>query len=105
VHVVASASVTESVENAPDPDSSEFLDNQDTVEKVSPDTTADQPGADPELIDTDPELSDNGERRFIVCPPGARSRLSPRTVLAEAVRDARRKESRQHQPDQPGAPP
>ncbi len=53
--------MTESVENAPDPDSSEFLENQDTVEKVSPDTTADQPGVDPEFIDTDPELSDHDD--------------------------------------------
>jgi hypothetical protein len=40
--------------NAPDPDSDEFLSEQNTVERVSPGTTADAPGTDPDLVDTDP---------------------------------------------------
>jgi len=40
--------------NAPDPDSDEFLTDQNTVERVSPGTTADAPATDAELIDTDP---------------------------------------------------
>ena len=49
--------MTQSVNDAPDPDSPEFLENQDTVEKVSPDTTADAPATDAELIPTDPTPS------------------------------------------------
>jgi hypothetical protein len=41
-------------DNAPDPDSDEFLAEQNTVERVSPDTTADTPATDPDLVDTDP---------------------------------------------------
>ena len=50
--------MTESISNAPDPDSDEFLDEHNTVEKVSPDTTADEPATDAELIRTDPTLSE-----------------------------------------------
>ena len=46
--------MTKDVNDAPDPDSDEFLENQNTVEKVSPGTTADAPATDPELIPTDP---------------------------------------------------
>ena len=46
-------------QNAPDPDSDEFLENQNTVEKVSPGTTADAPATDPELIPTDPTSSED----------------------------------------------
>ena len=42
------------VDSAPDPDSPEFLAEQNTVEKVSPGTTADAPATDPTLISTDP---------------------------------------------------
>ena len=47
-----------SVDNAPDPDSPEFLQQHDPVEKVSPDTTADAPATDAGLISTDPTLSE-----------------------------------------------
>jgi hypothetical protein len=50
------------VQNAPDPDSSEFLEEQDTVEKVSPGTTADAPATDATLISTDPSPSEGGQR-------------------------------------------
>ena len=53
--------MTQSVNEAPDPDSREFLDNQNTVEKVSPDTTADAPATDASLISTDPTSSDDGD--------------------------------------------
>ena len=43
-----------SVENAPDPDSPEFLQEQNTVERVSPDTTADDVATDATLLSTDP---------------------------------------------------
>ena len=46
--------MTQNVDQAPDPDSSEFLESQNTVEKVSPDTTADAPATDADLISTDP---------------------------------------------------
>lgn len=49
--------MTESVNDAPDPDSDEFLREQNTVEKVSPDTTADAPATEAELISTDPGSS------------------------------------------------
>ena len=52
-------SMSENVNEAPAPDSDEFLQNQDTVEKVSPDTTADAPGTDAGLIPTDPTPSDD----------------------------------------------
>lgn len=42
------------VDDAPDPDSQEFLAAQNTVEKVSPGTTADAPATDAGLIPTDP---------------------------------------------------
>ena len=50
--------MSENVNEAPDPDSDEFLQNQDTVEKVSPGTTADAPGTDAGLVSTDPTPSD-----------------------------------------------
>jgi hypothetical protein len=40
--------------NAPEPDSTEFLESMNTVERVSPDTTADAPATDATLISTDP---------------------------------------------------
>jgi hypothetical protein len=40
--------------NAPDPDSDEFLAEQNTAERVSPGTTADAPATDPDIVDTDP---------------------------------------------------
>ena len=46
------------VESAPDPDSPQFLSEQNPVEKVSPDTSADAPAADAALIPTDPTLTD-----------------------------------------------
>jgi len=49
--------MTNSVDDAPDPDSEEFLTEQNPVEKVSPGTTADAPATDPELIPTDPGTS------------------------------------------------
>jgi hypothetical protein len=45
-------------EEAPDPNSSEFLNEQDPVEKVSPDTTADAPATQAESISTDPSPSE-----------------------------------------------
>ena len=45
------------VDDAPDPDSPEFLASQNPVEKVSPDTTADAPAIDATLIPTDPTPS------------------------------------------------
>jgi hypothetical protein len=53
--------MTKSVDEAPDPDSREFLENQNAVEKVSPDTTADAPATDAGLISTDPTSSGGGE--------------------------------------------
>jgi hypothetical protein len=49
--------MTNSVNDAPDPDSQEFLEEQNTVEKVSPETTADEPATEPGLISTDPSTS------------------------------------------------
>ena len=46
--------MTHSVDDAPDPAGEEFLQEQNTVEKVSPDTTADAPATEAELISTDP---------------------------------------------------
>jgi hypothetical protein len=46
--------MTSSVDDAPDPDSEEFLAEHNPVEKVSPGTTADAPATDPTLISTDP---------------------------------------------------
>jgi hypothetical protein len=43
--------------DAPDPNSSEFLNEQDPVEKVSPETTADAPATQAERISTDPSPS------------------------------------------------
>jgi hypothetical protein len=44
--------------SAPGPDSPEFLNRQNPVEKVSPDTTADAPATDAGLISTDPPRSE-----------------------------------------------
>lgn len=49
--------MTQDVNDAPDPDSQEFMENHNTVEKVSPGTTADAPATEPGLISTDPALS------------------------------------------------
>jgi len=51
--------MTKSIDDAPDPDSKEFLEEQNTVEKVSPGTTADAPATDAELISTDPTPSND----------------------------------------------
>ncbi|GAA4689077.1 hypothetical protein GCM10023215_26560 [Pseudonocardia yuanmonensis] len=48
---------------APDPDSDEFLEEQNTVEKVSPDTSADAPATDADLIPTDPPTADDPPRQ------------------------------------------
>lgn len=53
--------MTQDVNDAPDPASQEFLDKQNTVEKVSPGTTADAPGTEAELISTDPTPSSGGD--------------------------------------------
>lgn len=52
--------MTKDVNDAPAPDSDRFLEDQNTVEKVSPGTTADAPATDPELIGTDPAATDQG---------------------------------------------
>lgn len=44
------------IDHAPDPDSQEFLEKQNTVEKLSPDTTADDVATDADLVSTDPKL-------------------------------------------------
>lgn len=49
--------MTQDVNDAPDPASREFLENQNAVEKVSPGTTADAPATDAGLISTDPTPS------------------------------------------------
>lgn len=52
--------MTENISTAPDPDSDEFLQNQNTVDKLSPPaTSADEPAIDPEVISTDPSTSDD----------------------------------------------
>lgn len=53
--------MTQNVNEAPDPDSPEFLAEQNTVEKVSPATTADAPATDADLISTDPTPSGDAE--------------------------------------------
>jgi hypothetical protein len=53
----AAAMPTPDVNDAPDPDSEEFLTEQNTVERVSPDTTADAVATDATLISTDPTPS------------------------------------------------
>jgi len=45
------------VDEAPDPDSTEFLTEHNAVEKLSPDTTADAPATHAGLIPTDPTPS------------------------------------------------
>jgi hypothetical protein len=47
---------TKSIDDAPETDNKEVLDEQNTVEKVSPDTTADAPATDAGLISTDPTV-------------------------------------------------
>jgi hypothetical protein len=49
--------MAQDVNDAPDPAGREFLEDRNTVEKVSPDTTADAPGTDAGLIPTDPTPS------------------------------------------------
>jgi hypothetical protein len=49
--------MTKDVNDAPAPDSQEFLDEHNPVEKVSPGTTADAPATDAYLISTDPTPS------------------------------------------------
>ncbi|HEY0936576.1 MAG TPA: hypothetical protein VGD91_22940 [Trebonia sp.] len=51
--------MTENVSEAPAPDSDEFLENSNTVEKTSPDTTADAPATEPGLISADPTSVDD----------------------------------------------
>ena len=46
------------VDSAPDPDSPQFLSEQNTAEKVSPGNSADAPATDAGLIPTHPTLSD-----------------------------------------------
>ncbi len=55
--------MTSNVDDAPDPASEEFLTEQNPVEKVSPDTTADAPAIDPELISTDPTPVEGASER------------------------------------------
>ncbi len=47
------------VDEAPDPDSTEFLEEHNAVEKLSPGTTADAPATHPGVIPTDPTPSDD----------------------------------------------
>ena len=49
---------TSGADAAPDPDSPEFLQQQNTVEKMSPETTADEPATDPALLPTDPPTAE-----------------------------------------------
>jgi hypothetical protein len=49
--------------DALDPDSSKFLNEQDPVEKVSPETTADAPATQAESISTDPSPSEGEQPR------------------------------------------
>jgi hypothetical protein len=42
--------------NAPDPDSQEFLDEQNTVERQAPDADADTPATEPNLLPDEPPL-------------------------------------------------
>ena len=51
------AAMTQNVNEAPDPDSREFFEGRNTVEKLSPGTTADAPATDAGLISTDPTPS------------------------------------------------
>lgn len=54
--------MTEDVSNAPDPDSDEFLAEQNTVDKLTdPDTSADDVGTDAEAIPTDPTTTGDAE--------------------------------------------
>ncbi len=58
--LISTPSVTDTRE-APDPDSSEFLEQQNTVEKVSLGTSADAPALDPTLVSTDPARSEGAD--------------------------------------------
>lgn len=49
--------MTKDVNDAPLPDSQEFLDEHNPVEKLSPGTTADAPAVNAEIISTDPTPS------------------------------------------------
>jgi hypothetical protein len=46
--------MTEPTDQAPDPTSEQFETQQNTAERVSPGTTADEPAVDPDLISTEP---------------------------------------------------
>lgn len=46
--------MAEHPDQAPDPTSTEFEDEQNTAERVSPGTTADAPAVDADLISTEP---------------------------------------------------
>ncbi|RZT83448.1 hypothetical protein EV383_0253 [Pseudonocardia sediminis] len=48
--------MADSVENAPDPDSQEFLDNQNTVERQAPGKNADEAGNEPGVLPDEPPL-------------------------------------------------
>lgn len=54
--------MTQDVNDAPDPAGREFLDNQNAVEKVSPDTTADAAAIEAERISTDPTPSHDADQ-------------------------------------------
>ena len=56
-----SSDVPANVDEAPAPDSQEFQEESNTVEKVSPGTTADAPATDATLISTDPTPSDDSQ--------------------------------------------
>ncbi len=52
--------MTENVNEAPEPDSDDFLNNSNPVEKTSPpDISADAPATEPGLISTDPTSADD----------------------------------------------
>lgn len=52
--------MTADVNEAPDPDSDEFLTEQNTVDKTTdPETSADEVGTDAELLSTDPTTTDD----------------------------------------------
>ena len=51
--------MTDTVNDAPDPDSAEFQENSNTVEKVAPDVTADEATLDASKISTDPTPSED----------------------------------------------
>ena len=54
--------VPNDVEAAPDPDSPEFLEEQNPVERVNPGTTADEHATDATAISTDPSSTSQRPR-------------------------------------------